>query len=132
MQDQYDPDVLEGATVRTTGGDKIGKVARSTWTIRPASRSGSRSDRPVRHQGELRAAGRGPARREELVVDVTKEQVNGAPRVDEDGHLSEAQEAEIYRYYGISAGTDSSATGQDYGGTRDPGRDTPAGRPTMR
>src|SRR5215218_9846912 len=41
----------------------------------------------------------------ELVVDATKDQVSGAPRMDADGHLSAQQEAEIYRYYGISAGT---------------------------
>lgn len=69
--------------------------------------------------------------RDELVVDVRKDQVTSAPRVDEDGHLSEAQEAEISRYNGISRGT----------GHR-PGRPTPvpataagtlaAGPPTMR
>ena len=32
--------------------------------------------------------------------------MTGAPRVEENGHLSEQQEAEIYRYYGIPAGGD--------------------------
>src|SRR5215207_633054 len=64
--------------------------------------------------------------RDELVVDATKEQVNGAPRVDQDGHLSEQQEAEIYRYYGITRGSD-----QPRATTRDRRRNT-SGRQTDR
>ncbi|HEX7994757.1 MAG TPA: hypothetical protein VF506_12610 [Streptosporangiaceae bacterium] len=56
------------------------------------------------------------------MVDVTKRRVNGAPPLDENGHLSEAQEAEIYRYYGISPGT------QQYG-SRLSKRSHPTDRP---
>jgi hypothetical protein len=41
---------------------------------------------------------------DELVVDVPKDQVTDAPKIDEDGHLSEQQEAELYSYYGVSPG----------------------------
>ena len=66
----------------------------------------------------------------ELVVDATKDKVNGAPRVDEDGHLSEQQEAEIYRYYGISAGTASRGTRQTAPVPGTAAGTPPAGRPT--
>ena len=125
MQDQYDPDVLEGATLRTTGGDKIGRVSqvyvddqtgRPEWvTVRTGLFGTKESFVPL-------AAARFD--RDKLVVDLTKAQINGAPQVDEDGHLSEAQEDEMYRYYGISAGTGQYATDQAYGGTGDRGRDS--------
>jgi hypothetical protein len=41
---------------------------------------------------------------DELVVDVPKDRVSDAPQLDEDGHLSEDQEAELYRYYGVDPG----------------------------
>ena len=41
---------------------------------------------------------------DELVVDIAKSRVSDAPRVDEDGHLSEEQENELYAYYGVSQG----------------------------
>jgi uncharacterized protein (TIGR02271 family) len=123
MIDRGDVDTLYGATVRTEGGGKIGKVAqvyldeetgRPEWiTVRTGLFGTKESFVPL-------AAAR--LERGELVVDATKERVNGAPRIDEDGYLGEQQEAEIYRYYGISHGT-----GRDRTGTRD--RDT-SGRTT--
>ena len=41
---------------------------------------------------------------DELVVDIPKSKVHDAPRIDEDGHLSEEQETELYTYYGVSQG----------------------------
>jgi uncharacterized protein (TIGR02271 family) len=130
MIDRDDVTNLSGATVRTEGGGKIGKVAQvymddktgqPEWvTVRTGLFGTKESFVPL-------AAAR--LERGELVVDATKEKVNGAPRIDEDGYLSEQQEAEIYRYYGISAGTASSGTGRYRAGTRDRGRDT-SGRTT--
>jgi uncharacterized protein (TIGR02271 family) len=130
MIDRDDVTTLSGATVRTEGGGKIGKVAQvylddetgqPEWvTVRTGLFGTKESFVPL-------AAAR--LERGELVVDATKEKVNGAPRIDEDGYLSEQQEAEIYRYYGISAGTASSGTGRNRAGTRDRGRDT-SGRTT--
>jgi uncharacterized protein (TIGR02271 family) len=124
MFDRNDVNRLHGATVRTVGGDKIGKVAQvylddqtgdPEWvTVRTGLFGTKESFMPL-------ASAR--FKRNELVADVTKEQVNGAPRVDEDGHLSEPQEAEIYRYYGISPGTGQYATGRDRAGGRARGRD---------
>src|SRR5215217_6774020 len=123
MIDRNDVTTLSGATVRTEGGDKIGRVAQvylddetgqPEWvTVRTGLFGTKESFVPL-------AAARFDGA--ELVVDATKDQVSGAPRVDEDGHLSEQQEAEIYRYYGISAGTRPQGTRQTATGSRDRGR----------
>jgi uncharacterized protein (TIGR02271 family) len=38
-------------------------------------------------------------------VSVSKDRVKDAPKIDTDGHLSPAEEEELYRYYGYGAGT---------------------------
>ena len=132
MIDRNAVSTLSGTTVRTSGGDKIGKVAQvylddqtgePEWvTVRTGLFGTKESFVPLaaaRWEGGV------------LVVDASKDQVTGAPRVDEDGHLSAQQEAEIYRYYGISRGTSSRGTGTAHAGTRDRGRDT-SGRETDR
>jgi uncharacterized protein (TIGR02271 family) len=43
-------------------------------------------------------------------VPVSKEQVKDAPKIDTDGHLSPQEEEELYRYYGMGGGTDTSQT----------------------
>ena len=114
---------LSSAAVRTEAGDKIGRVGQvyvddqtgqPEWiTVRTGLFGTKETFVPLTaawFDGH------------ELVVRATKDQVTGAPRVDADGHLSEAQEAEIHRYYGISAGPGTSATGHS-------GRDT-SGRAT--
>jgi uncharacterized protein (TIGR02271 family) len=54
-----------------------------------------------------------------------KAKVKDAPRIDTNGHLSPEEEAELYRYYGLSdSGTPSAPTGSaDMGGDRDRNRD---------
>jgi sporulation protein YlmC with PRC-barrel domain len=42
-------------------------------------------------------------------VPVSKTQVKDAPKIDTDGHLSPQEEQELYRYYGMGAGTDTTA-----------------------
>jgi uncharacterized protein (TIGR02271 family) len=49
---------------------------------------------------------------DDVVVPFGKDKVKDAPRVGADGHLSEEQEAELYRYYGLDYGTTSVATDQ--------------------
>jgi uncharacterized protein (TIGR02271 family) len=51
-------------------------------------------------------------------VPVSKSQVKDAPKIDTDGHLSPQEEQELYRYYGLGAGTDTGLTT----GTTDNGR----------
>ena len=52
-------------------------------------------------------------------VPVSKTQVKDAPKIDTDGHLSPQEEQELYRYYGMGAGTDTGmTTGTDTGMAR--------------
>ena len=127
MIDRDDLAILSRATVTTSRGDRIGTVAQvylddqtgqPEWvTVRTGLFGTKESFVPL-------ATAR--IERDELVVDATKDQVNGAPRVDQDGHLSEQQEAEIYRYYGITRGSD-----RPRATTRDRRRNT-SDRPTDR
>jgi uncharacterized protein (TIGR02271 family) len=43
-------------------------------------------------------------------VPVSKDRVKDAPKIDTDGHLSPQEEEELYRYYGMGAGTDMAQT----------------------
>jgi uncharacterized protein (TIGR02271 family) len=43
-------------------------------------------------------------------VPVSKDQVKDAPKIDTDGHLSPQEEQELYRYYGLGSGTDTTMT----------------------
>ena len=131
MFDQNIVTTLSGATVREAGGEKIGKVAQvylddqtgqPEWvTVRTGLFGTKESFVPL-------AAARMDG--DELVVDADKDKVSGAPQVDEDGHISEQEEAEIYRYYGIGdAGTPASyGTGRDSGTAA--GYETEVGRDT--
>ena len=140
---QNDVAALSGATVRTSGGDKIGKVAQvwlddqsgqPEWvTVRTGLFGTKESFVPL-------AAGR--IEGDDLVIDASKEKVSGAPQLDEGGHLSPEGEEELYRYYGVTTsgggvasgsagGTDTYASGTDtsYAATGtgeryDTGRDT--------
>ncbi|MGY2003047.1 DUF2382 domain-containing protein [Blastococcus sp. SYSU DS1024] len=48
---------------------------------------------------------------EELRVPYAKDKVKNAPNIDADGHLSPAEESELYRYYGLTSGeTDTTRT----------------------
>jgi uncharacterized protein (TIGR02271 family) len=43
-----------------------------------------------------------------IVVPFSKDRIKGAPRVDADGQLSPEEEDELYRYYELNAGTETS------------------------
>jgi uncharacterized protein (TIGR02271 family) len=49
---------------------------------------------------------------DDVVVPFDKATVKDAPRIGDDGHLSEEQEAELYRYYGLVHGTGPVETDQ--------------------
>ena len=59
-------------------------------------------------------------------VPVSKTQVKDAPKIDTDGHLSPQEEQELYRYYGMGAGTDAGlrTTGTETTGVQTTGRET--------
>jgi uncharacterized protein (TIGR02271 family) len=57
---------------------------------------------------------------DDLVVPYDKATVKDAPRVDADGELTEAEEAELYRHYGLGYSENRSGSGlPDTGGARD-------------
>jgi uncharacterized protein (TIGR02271 family) len=107
---QFDMSTLTGATVVDASGGKIGKVGQvyvddrtgqPDWvTVKTGLFGTNESFVPL-------AAAR--LERGRLVVGVTKDQVSGAPQADQDGHISERDEMEIYRYYGLSRAESGSA-----------------------
>ena len=129
---EFDVNALSGATVVDTGGSKIGKVGQvylddqtgqPEWvTVKTGLFGTKESFVPLalaRHDGD------------QLTVSTTKDQITGAPQVDEDGHISQQEEDEIYRYYGVSEGVAGQRGTDAYGtGERTSGRDTGAGHDT--
>ena len=108
---EFDVNTLTGSTVVDSSGGKIGKVGQvylddqtgqPEWVTVKTGMFGSKESfvplAAARVQGD------------QLVVDASKDQVSGAPQVDQDGHISEQEEADIYRYYGLS-GTGTGTTG---------------------
>src|SRR5215216_7411098 len=62
---------------------------------------------------------------EEVRVPYDKQLVKDAPRVDPDGHLSEAEERQLWRHYGLDYDTtDRTVGGRDAMGRDRVGRDT--------
>jgi len=92
MIDQASVPSLMGSTVRDSAGEKIGKVGQvylddttgqPEWvTVRTGLFGTKESFVPL---AAARVEG------DELVVDIAKSKVHDAPRIDEDGHLSEEQ-----------------------------------------
>jgi uncharacterized protein (TIGR02271 family) len=103
MIDQSTLAAMSGATVRDPAGEKIGKVSQvylddqtgtPEWvTVRTGLFGGKESFVPLA-DADMRG--------DDLVIATEKATVSGAPRVDEDDHLSEEQETELYRYYGLT------------------------------
>jgi sporulation protein YlmC with PRC-barrel domain len=116
MIDQASVPSLMGSTVRDSAGEKIGKVGQvylddttgqPEWvTVRTGLFGTKESFVPL---AAARVEG------DELVVDIPKSKVHEAPRIDEDGHLSEEQETELYSYYGVSQGPFGRQTPTDAG-----------------
>jgi uncharacterized protein (TIGR02271 family) len=111
---------LPGLTVKSPDGDKIGNVEqvylddateRPEWLLVNTGLFGTRSTF-VPLQGADRDNG-------SVVVRHSKDQVKDAPSIEPDGHLSPAEEQELYRYYGLDAGsqdTDAPTVGRDVSG----------------
>ncbi|SOD95131.1 DUF2382 domain-containing protein [Blastococcus haudaquaticus] len=100
-----------GQDVYDESGDKIGSAAevylddetgQPEWvTVRTGMFGTKESFVPIRN-ADLTNDG--------LRVPVSKSKVKDAPKVDTDGHLSPQEEQELYRYYGMGAGTDTAQT----------------------
>jgi uncharacterized protein (TIGR02271 family) len=125
MTDTLDPRQLMGTTAVDTEGTKIGSVEQvylsdqtgePEWvTVRTGMLGNKQSFAPL--QGARLQGG-------ELVLRVTKDHVKGAPNIDDDGHLDEAENDRLYEYYSGYVGTTGYET---TGGYQDTGRDTGRG-----
>jgi uncharacterized protein (TIGR02271 family) len=88
--------------------------------------------RPVRHQVHLRPLAQASDRNGDVQVPYQKQLVKDAPNMDPDGHLSEAEEQELWRHYGLDydTGYTTDTTDRDRGGVYDRVQDTAVGRDT--
>jgi uncharacterized protein (TIGR02271 family) len=116
-----------GQDVYDESGDKIGSASevylddetgQPEWvTVRTGMFGTKESFVPIRN-ADLTDDG--------VRVPVSKTQVKDAPKIDTDGHLSPEEEQELYRYYGMGAGTETGLAGTQTGiaGTQTTGTDT--------
>jgi uncharacterized protein (TIGR02271 family) len=112
-----------GGTVVDNDGDKIGKVGQvflddatgnPEWVTVSTGLFGTGESFVPLNRATLRG--------DRIVVPYDKAMVKGAPRVDDaHGHVSESEEAELYRYYGLDRGRDPRA---GYATTTTAGMDT--------
>jgi uncharacterized protein (TIGR02271 family) len=117
MPNTTDVQHWEGQHLLAQDGSKIGKIdaiylddhsGEPEWALVNTGLFGSRSSFvPI---AQASSSGDG------VTVPFDKDKVKGAPNVDEDGHLSPQEEAELYRYYGRddydrSAGSAGGTTG---------------------
>ena len=118
MNDRIDADQLVGAQLVGAGQEKIGKIGQvflddetgaPQWvTVQTGLIARSENFVPL---AGARLAGEG-----QVQVPYGKDQVKDAPSVDVDaGHLSPAEEAALYRYYGLGAGTFGEGTDESRG-----------------
>src|SRR3712207_1725282 len=107
-----------GTTAIDADGDKIGKVSevylddetgRPEWATVHTGLFGTKETFVPLAEAELSG--------EQLRVPYDKAKVKDAPKVDTDGHLSPQEEQELYRYYGLGAGTTTETTTQTTTGT---------------
>jgi uncharacterized protein (TIGR02271 family) len=100
-----------GRTLKDRNGDKIGKVdavyldeqtEKPDWALVNTGLFGTKSS-------FVPLAGASP-QGEDVVVQVEAQQVNDAPKMDPDQELSEQQEAELFRHYGIDYTDEGSVT----------------------
>jgi uncharacterized protein (TIGR02271 family) len=129
MNQQFNPEQLVGSQVVDTGQQRIGKVGQvflddetssPQWVTVQTGLFGTR-------ESFVPLAGAQIAGEGDLRIPYDKEQVKDAPSVDaEAGHLSEAEEAALYRHYGLGQGKSFGETGDASAWTRsaDQGRDT--------
>src|SRR5215218_1218471 len=115
-----------GSTAVGNDGGKLGKVGevylddetgRPEWATVHTGLFGTKETFVPLAQADLSG--------DQVRVPYAKAKVKDAPRIDTDGHLSPEEEAELYRYYGVSdSGTSSAPTvSVDMGGDRDRDRD---------
>ena len=112
-------EVLEwhGRTVVDSDGGKLGKIEdiyfdqetnRPEWALIDTGMfAGKSSFLPL--QGATSDG-------EQVTAPYSKDQVKDAPKIDPDGQLSQREEAELYRHYGVEYGESRSGSGLAEGG----------------
>src|SRR4051794_13869430 len=111
-----------GSTAVGNDGDKLGKVAevylddetgRPEWATVHTGLFGTRETFVPLAQADLSG--------DQVRFPYAKAKVKDAPRIETDGHLSPEDEAQLYRYYGLTdSGTPSAPTRSvDMDGDRD-------------
>jgi uncharacterized protein (TIGR02271 family) len=111
----------QGATMVDRDGDRIGTIesiyvddqtGQPEWALVNTGLFGTRSTFvPI---AQASASG------DQVQVPVEKQRVKDAPNIDPDGHLSEQEEQELWRHYGLDYGTSDAAAGTG----ADTGRDS--------
>src|SRR3954447_729791 len=105
---------FQGRTLIDRNGDKIGKVeelycdddsGQPEWALVHTGLFGTKKT-------FVPISGASPTG-EELRVDVDKDRVKDAPRIDTDEHLSEAEERQLYEHYGVSYTDNDTTTGHE-------------------
>ncbi|SDF67965.1 DUF2382 domain-containing protein [Klenkia brasiliensis] len=120
MITEHDIDTVIGSTAVDADGDKIGTVSevylddqsgRPEWATVKTGLFGTKETFIPLAQAELSGDG--------IRFPYDKATVKDAPTIEAEGHLSPAEESELYRYYGIAEGTgdDRGTTGQTTGTT---------------
>jgi uncharacterized protein (TIGR02271 family) len=123
MTSTFDPQTLIGKTAVDNSGDKIGKIGQvylddrtgePAWITVSTGLFGSKESFAPLDGAQVTGD-------DTVQVQVTKEQIKGAPNVDDDGHIGDNEQAELYRYYsqygiGTGAYTDD-LSGKATGGT---------------
>ncbi|GAA4704425.1 conserved domain-containing protein [Promicromonospora umidemergens] len=107
-----------GGTVVGSDGHKIGKVGtvylddtsgRPEWVTAKTGLFGRSETFIPLAQGNVRD--------QEIQVPYDQETVKGAPRLDDpEGHLTQDQEKELYRYYGLESSAQAGTVGHDVSG----------------
>src|SRR3712207_2012769 len=116
----------EGRTLKDRNGDKIGTIGalyvdqetdRPEWALVHTGLFGSKSS-------FVPLAGASP-RGDDVVANVEAQQVKDAPKMAPDENLSEHEEAELFRHYGIDYTPEGSVTATEgpNGGAGTTGRD---------
>jgi uncharacterized protein (TIGR02271 family) len=119
----------QGATMVDRDGDKIGTIesiyvddqtGQPEWALVNTGLFGTKSSFVPLAQ----AAATG----DQVQVPYQKQLVKDAPRIDPDQHLSESEEQQLWRHYGLDYGTTSGYEDRDGDGVDDDVQDTAVGR----
>jgi uncharacterized protein (TIGR02271 family) len=104
----------QGSTLKDRNGDKIGTIdavyfdqqtGKLEWALVNTGLFGTKSS-------FVPLAG-ASSQDDDVVADVDAEQVKEAPKIAPDGEISEQQEAELFRHYGIDYTSEGSVTATD-------------------